>query len=205
MLDPYVNAIEDSVSTVASSLLNRARQEDQAAWDMLIDLHAPLVYRWCRRRGLGPEESRDIGQEVFSSVANSLTGFQRATEKDSFRAWLRRITENKIKDHWKKTNNLPQAAGGSELLNAAASIAPSEYDEEPGAEEKEVFVRILEYAKGNVSKQHWDVFWKVVVEEQDPADVAEQAGLKRSNVYMIKSRILNMLQSLPEFRAGEAG
>ncbi len=146
-----------------------------------------------------------MGQEVFCSVAQSLTGFQRTTEKDSFRAWLRRITENKIKDYWKRANRAPKAAGGSEFLSAADASAPSADDEETNSEGKEVFVKILEYAKGNISKEHWDVFWKVVVEEQNPASVAEQAGMKRSNVYMIKSRILKMLQRMPESGSGEVG
>lgn len=203
MLDPYVRSIEETVSTVASSLLNRARKDEQAAWDMLIDLHAPLIYRWCRRKGLGPEEARDVGQEVFSAVAKNLDGFQRSGGKGTFRGWIRRITENKIKDHWRRTNGAPKALGGDESLELGLVTDDLESEQQTPAEDREVFLRILEHAKAHVSEEHWNVFWKLVVEERDPADVAEEAGIKRANVYMIKSRVLHLLQNFSTESLGE--
>jgi RNA polymerase sigma-70 factor (ECF subfamily) len=61
--------------STSSSLLDRVRARDADAWRRLIALYGPLVYGWCRRAGLAPEESADRGQEVFMAVARSIETF----------------------------------------------------------------------------------------------------------------------------------
>src|SRR5262245_31027019 len=53
----------------SSGLLERVKAQDQAAWERLVSLYSPLLYRWCRQAGLQAEDARDIGQEVFTAVA----------------------------------------------------------------------------------------------------------------------------------------
>lgn len=43
--------------SVSSSLLQRAVQLDGNAWERLVSLYYPLIYGWCRRYGLQPEDS----------------------------------------------------------------------------------------------------------------------------------------------------
>ncbi len=193
MLDPNVKAIEETVSTVATSLLNRAKQNDQESWNRLVEFHAPLVYRWCRSKGLSADDALDVGQEVFKAVAKNLDHFDRDQDHHSFRGWLRRITENKIRDHWRHKQREPTMVEECDSLVYAAD----EIDEATvGSDVNTVLVQILQYAKDRISPQHWDVFWDLVVEEQAAADVAEKYGLQRHNVYMIKSRVLRLLREI---------
>src|SRR5262249_21935918 len=76
------------------SLLERIKANDDAAWDRLIRLYAPLVYRWCRRWDLPEQEIGDVLQEVFQAVATHISGFRREREGDTFRGWLRTIARN---------------------------------------------------------------------------------------------------------------
>ena len=72
------------------SLLERAKARDSGAWKRLVELYSPLVFSWCQRRGLSPEDASDVMQEVFASVAGHLVTFRRTRPGDTFRGgWLR--------------------------------------------------------------------------------------------------------------------
>jgi hypothetical protein len=43
-----------------SSLLEGLRQGDAASWRRLALLYGPLVYGWCRRRGLQAADAQDV-------------------------------------------------------------------------------------------------------------------------------------------------
>src|SRR5437763_16651665 len=96
------------------SLLERVRANQPSAWERLVELSAPLVCHWCRRCGLSPEDTADVFQEVFRSVAEHIDGFRRDRPGDSFRGWLRAITGNKVRDHFRRRRGRPEAAGGSD-------------------------------------------------------------------------------------------
>src|SRR5262245_60524273 len=87
----------DSAST---SLLIRAKSGYQTAWERLVRLYAPLVYSWCRRASLAPEDARDVGQDVMAAAAQGITRFRRDPETGSFGAWLRGITRKKVGDYF---------------------------------------------------------------------------------------------------------
>ena len=109
------------------SLLLRAQANDAVAWERLVDLYAPLVYHWCRRSQLSPEDAADVFQDVFQAVAKSLHTFRRRQTGDSFRGWLRIIASNKIRDHFRKAQHQPHAPGGTDAqmrLNAVADPLP---------------------------------------------------------------------------------
>ena len=77
------------------------------AWDRLSLLYAPLVFHWCRRRGLREADAADIVQDVFQAVATHLQPFRKQEPADTFRGWLRTITENKIHDHFRRRRTRP--------------------------------------------------------------------------------------------------
>lgn len=59
------------------TLLARVQAQQPDAWEKLVELYAPLVNHWCRRSDLPPEDAADVFQEVFRSVAASISSFQR--------------------------------------------------------------------------------------------------------------------------------
>src|SRR4051794_36638433 len=91
----------DSTST-SRSLLRRMRADDPAAWERLVTLYAPLVWYWCQRAGLPLQDAADVAQEVFQAVATHVDHFHGDRPGDTFRGWLRRITANKVRDHFRK-------------------------------------------------------------------------------------------------------
>src|SRR6516164_4464511 len=126
-MQPAESISEGRESTSTSrSLLKRLHVNDPEAWDRLLILYAPLVWHWCRKMDLPPQEIADIFQEVFQAVAVHFHAFRRDRPGDTFRGWLRTITKNKVRDHFRKLGREPGGAGGTEaqLLFARLPDAP---------------------------------------------------------------------------------
>lgn len=166
------------------------------AWDRLSALYAPLVYHWCRRKGLRESDSADIVQEVFQAVVTHLGPFRKQEEADTFRGWLRTIAENKIRDHFRRTGREADAVGGTEAQQRLAQIpAPTE----PGSVSSDdwegpLYRRVLDLVRGEFEERTWQAFWRTAVEGRDPGDVGSELAMSRGAVRVAKSRVLSRLR-----------
>jgi RNA polymerase sigma-70 factor (ECF subfamily) len=181
------------------SLLVRLRANDAAAWDRLVLLYAPLVYYWCRKLHLPEHDADDVFQDVFQSVAARITTFRKEMPRDTFRGWLRIITQNKVHDHFRRVGRQPQAAGGTEAnlrlaqLPAAENAAHPDDDAEKQAYQ-ELVQRALDLIRSEFASRTWQAFWRVAVDGQPPADVARELAMQPGNVRVAKSRVLRRLR-----------
>jgi len=186
-------------SSISSTLLDRVRARRPDAWERLVDLYGPVVYRWCRQSGLGPEDAADLVQEVFTAVATHVGGFRRDRPSDSFGAWLRTITRNKIRDHYRRRQGKPQAQGGTEAHEQLAQIGePPEPSDPSTATDNGLDAwlsrRGLELVRAEFEDRTWEAFRRTAVEGQSPAHVAEDLGMTVPAVYQAKSRVLRRLR-----------
>jgi RNA polymerase sigma-70 factor (ECF subfamily) len=175
------------VAEPSSSLLDRVRAADAAAWVRLADLYTPLVYRWCRQAGLQAADAADVGQQVFLAVARKVRDFRRDREGDSFRGWVRAITRNKVHDHFRARAGA--AADGGDALRDVAE-APADDPEEEGI----LYRRAVELIRAEFEPRTWQAFWQVVVDGRPPADVAQSLGTTPNAVYLAKARVLRRLR-----------
>ncbi len=87
-----------AMDTTPPSLLERLRRADQpAAWDRFAQLYTPLLYYWLRRQGVQQADAADLVQEVFLVLVQKLPAFEYDPGR-SFRAWLRTVTLNKLRE-----------------------------------------------------------------------------------------------------------
>ncbi len=196
MTDPPVLHGDGSQST-SSTLLYRAREMDAAAWDQLVRLYGPLVYRWCRREGLQEHDAADVGQEVFHSVSRCIGRFDR--ERGSFRAWLKAVTRTKVADFHRRRSPGRAGVGGGigapELADLAAPPAADSDDPATDPEEKLFLLRkAMEMILADVTEINREAFLRVVVDGRDPAEVARELGVPVNRVHLAKSRIKRRLQ-----------
>ena len=118
-------------SSVSSTLLERVKARRPEAWQRLVELYGPLVYRWCRQSGVGTEDAADVVQEVFGAVAGHVADFRRRRPGDSFGAWLGTIARNKIRDFYRRRR--AEAAGGTDAQELLAQIPePADLSESGG-------------------------------------------------------------------------
>ena len=184
--------------TTSSSLLERVKTEDHGAWQRLVDLYAPLVYRWCRRTGIGAQDAADVLQEVFLAVATHVRDFRRDRPGDSFRGWLWTITRSKIHDHFRRRRNQPNAQGGStahERLGQIPDQPPAIPGDDPlSSDQAALAQRVVELVRREVEDRTWRAFWRLAVDGQPGPDVAAELGMSVRAVYQAKYRVLQRVR-----------
>ena len=199
-----VKPIDADYSATSTELLRQARANDQTAWQQLVELYSRRMYRWCRRAGLQPADASNTVQEALQAVARKLGDFRRDRPSDTFRGWLRRITDNKIRDHFRKQGRAPDVAVGGvdseqELLHVAND---NEYslinnDTSLSAQPSPHSTKLLdaiEQVRADVSERDWKFFWRVAVDGQSAADVGREFGVTANAVRLVKMRMLRRLR-----------
>jgi RNA polymerase sigma-70 factor (ECF subfamily) len=190
--EPFVNPDEASSAT-SSSLLQRVKAQEQSAWERLVSLYNPLVYRWCRKAGLQEADAVDIGQEVFVAVSKGIQSFRHDRTGDTFRGWLRTIAQNKLRDHFRRVQGQAVAVGGSDAQETLEGLSPASQEDE--AEETSLlYRRALEFISSEFAERNRQAFWRLVVEDHHVEDVAADLNMTVNAVYLVKSRILRRLR-----------
>jgi RNA polymerase sigma-70 factor (ECF subfamily) len=197
--DRGVNPGNESIpGSTSASFLQQLRRGVPEAWQRLTALYGPLVYTWCRRRGLQPEDAADVMQEVFRAVARNLATF-RAEPGGTFRGWLWAITRSKIGDLHRRQHKEPPALGGSDAQQRLMEL-PAADEPEPAEEgdTSRLLHRALELVRNEFEPRTWEAFWRAAVDGQAPIDIAGDLGLSANAVYVAKSRVLRRLRELLE-------
>lgn len=160
----------------------------------MVQLYYPLVYNWCCRAELPAHDIVDVTQEVFWGVARGLNTFRRDRPGDTFRGWLRGITRHKLQDYWRRRIREDRGAGGSDAHRKLTQLPdPVEADDEQ-VETGAIAHRALQLIRLEFSEQTWQAFWRVAVDDQPAAEVAEELGMTRNAVYKAKSRVIQRLR-----------
>jgi RNA polymerase sigma-70 factor, ECF subfamily len=192
---------EEGPQSTATSrgLLERVKVDDAAAWQRLVDLYAPLVYRWCRRCDLPEQDAADVFQDVFQAVATHIAGFRKEKEGDTFRGWLRTITRNKVRDHFRKSGREPAGEGGNEAQlrfgALPAEASPDADDSGDQQADRGLFGRALSLIRSEFEPRTWQAFWLTTVEGRTPSEVSGELDMTAGAVRVAKSRVLHRLRA----------
>jgi RNA polymerase sigma-70 factor (ECF subfamily) len=177
------------------TLLERARANDSAAWERLLQLYRPLVLHWCLRSGVSGPDAEDVVQEVFGAVVSGLGRFRREQASDTFRGWLRGITRNKLLHHHERRRAQPIAQGGTEANRRFQEHpTPTLDDSDSPDEERALYRRALELLRNEFEPIHWQAFWRTAVDGLNASAVAAELGIKSAAVRQAKSRVLRRLR-----------
>jgi RNA polymerase sigma-70 factor (ECF subfamily) len=142
------------------------------------------------------QEIADVFQEVFQAVATHLHDFHRDRPGDTFRGWLRTITRNKVRDHYRERQREPQAAGGTEARAWWLRVPDSATNDDGEAPEDDhqLFRRALKLIQGEFEERTWRAFWAVVVDGRTPQEVAHELSMTPGAVRVAKCRVLHRLR-----------
>jgi RNA polymerase sigma-70 factor (ECF subfamily) len=179
----------------STSLLRRAVAREPDAWERIVTLYSPLVRHWCRQAGIPEHDIQDVSQDVFAAVSASLARFEAGRPGTTFRAWMRGIARHKLQ-HYFQDRGQP-AAGGTDAQKRLQEV-PTPPDElelsEAPADVAGVFQRAVSLVRNQFEERTWRAFWRVVVEDHTPTDVAAELGITANAVHQAKSRVLRRLQ-----------
>jgi RNA polymerase sigma-70 factor (ECF subfamily) len=182
--------------STSTSLLERLRGREPAAWERLSQLYGPIVYRWARSSGLQDTDAADVVQEVFRAVAGSLDHFHRDGPTDSFRGWLWGITKNKLRDHFRARAGNPVGAGGTDAQQQLLEVPETPPDSTSHSLKPDAILvhRALALIQVEFEERTWKAFWRSAVDGQAAADIAKELGMTPRAVRQAKYRVLRRLR-----------
>ncbi len=185
-------------TATSQGLLDRLKADDPEAWDRLVILYAPMVYRWCRRWDLRDQDIADILQEVFQAVSTHIATFRREQAGDTFRGWLRTIAHNKVQDHFRRLGQEPAGVGGTDaqvrLMSLPEAGPADDEDAHEETAERLLLNRGLDLIRGEFEDRTWKAFWETTVEGRDAKEVAVDLRMSPGAVRVAKSRVLRRLR-----------
>jgi RNA polymerase sigma-70 factor (ECF subfamily) len=168
----------------------------EADWRRLDDLYRPLLRTWVARAGVATSDVDDLVQDVLSVVVRRIAGFE-WRRQGAFRAWLRTILANEVRDYFRDQKYRPIATGDSGVqgwldeLESPDSALSRLWDHE---HDKHVIASLMRRVQGDFSPVTRQAFRRHVQEGEPAGQVAAALGLSLNAVLLAKSRVLKRLR-----------
>ena len=197
-----------SIPPTQLTLLVRIRDaRDQVAWGRFVDLYAPIVYGFLRKRGLQDADSADLTQDVLRQVAVSVKSLVYDAKRGSFRSWLFTVVQNRLTDHWRKEGIRERGTGDTdaqrrlnELPQPGGLDANAEWDADY---ERQLFHFAANTVKQDFTPATWQAFWMTAIDGVGGKEVAEKLGLTVAAVYLAKGRVMTRLKDQVRMLVGD--
>lgn len=186
----------DSPATRASLLVRIRNGQDREAWRQFVQVYAPVVYGFARKRGLQDADAADLMQEVLRSVAVAAGRLDYDAGKGSFRGWLYTVTRNKIFNFLDSRRRRESPSGDSaERERLEEQMAPTDSEADWDREyERRLSAFAMERVRGEFQDATWRAFWITAVEGKSAREAGETLGMSVGAVYVARSRVLARLR-----------
>ena len=196
---------EEEPPSTRITLLTRLRSAANAeAWRTFVDLYLPLVYRYCRKRGLQDADARDVTQQVLASVHRAMGRFEYDPQRGRFRSWLGTIAQHEIGRHLARDRRPGKGGGqgaGHWLAEQESGAVDSAWLEEFNAH---IFAAALDRVRLDFDELTWQTFDRTWLRDTPPHEAAKQAGKTPAWVYKARFKVLQRLRSEIEFLTSDA-
>jgi RNA polymerase sigma-70 factor (ECF subfamily) len=146
--------------------------------------------------GVPTSDVEDLVQDVLAIVIREIAEFERR-RKGAFRAWLRTILANRVKDYFRGQKYQPIATGGSDFQNRLDELQSPEsalsklWDRE---HDRHVVASLMRRVQGDFDAVTLQAFRRHALEGEPAAHVALALGLTRNAVLLAKSHVLKRLR-----------
>lgn len=185
---------DNSESSTDVSLLLKIRknERDDAAWRQFVDQYGYRIYAWCINRKLQSSDAEDVTQDVLVKLARKLGSFE-YDQNQSFRGWLRRVTENALSDFFRERQDI---ADGSVLMEQLAALEARKelIDELEDAFDLELLREAIRKVKSRVSSDRFTAWQRMSQEGAKGIEVANELGMKIATVYTTRSQVQAMIR-----------
>lgn len=180
------------------SLLSRLKDwNDQESWKEFFDTYWKLIYNTAIRSGLSDCEAQEVVQETVISMAKNIPGFEYDPSKGSFKNWMLKATNWRIRDQFKKRR--PDRLAPRERADTTARTDAIERIADPNAAdpgavwdelwESNLVDTAIERVKRRVDPKQFQVFDLCVLQNLKPRKVAKMMQLSAPHVYLMKHRV----------------
>jgi RNA polymerase sigma factor (sigma-70 family) len=179
-----------------ASLLIRLREAgDNIAWSEFVAIYTPLIFRFCKSRGLTDADAADVAQDVLKAVAGAISRFTYDPARSSFRNWLFTVVRSKLNNHFTAQARRPQPAGETTIQHFA-EVTPDSAAED--AWRREYQSHLVRWAADQIRSEFkdatWDAFWRTAVLGEEADAVAHELGVSINALYIARSRVTGRLK-----------
>ncbi len=187
-------ALDQSVTSITLLCKLSTPHRDEAAWREFVDRYGSRIYSWCRARKLPESDAEDVTQEVLLRLARYIQDFEYDPGK-SFRGWLRRVTENAIRDY-ANAGTGADARGGSSVF----SVLRNEPDRRQLAASLEAAfdLELLDEAKrrvkARVTATRWQSWEIPTTEAASGKEIAARLGISVGTLYANRNQVQKLIQ-----------
>jgi RNA polymerase sigma factor (sigma-70 family) len=207
-----MNPSNDEFLPTQQSLLNRLKNlDDQRSWQTFFERYWRLIYSVARRAGLGDAEAQDVVQETVISVSKKIHGFTYDPNQGSFKGWLKRLTQWRIADYARRKQyqfkgqrydkEEPLGTSLAEVLqDPVARDVEGAWDEEWRKNLVDAAFLVL---KDTITPLTLQIFQLHVVKQYPAKQVAEQLGVKLTEIYAAKYKVSALLKKEVERLAAQ--
>ena len=173
------------------TLLQRAQQQEEKAWEEFIAFYRDFIYHILHKMNIQSIDFDDLVQDVLLKLWKGLSSYDK--EKNKFRTWLSHVTKNTVLSYFRSKSRRPQGVDMESEESAVnkyfAELSDNQLEE---MFEKEWQAYICTIAFGNVEKlfsgQAVEAF--TMSQREIPTDeICEKLGVKKDSLYVLISRV----------------
>lgn len=180
-------------------LLRLRDPADDASWTEFAEIYTPLLYGYCKKRGIQQADAADIVQDVMRSVALAMRTFEYDPEKGKFKGWLFTAVRHAIGRYFKNLKRRPLTPADSQFIEMLESTPEeSEQVDWDRDYQRELLKWALDKVKPEFAERIWNVFEQTALHGRAPADVAEEIGMTKNAVAIAKFRVTKRLKEKAE-------
>jgi RNA polymerase sigma factor (sigma-70 family) len=166
---------------------------NEGAWREFEARYRELVLRYCRARGLQPDDAEDVLQVVLMGFAGALRSFRYDRSKGRFRNYLGRCVAHAIA-RLKQGRRLDAGTLVGEFVTELEDPSPSELDQEWESEWTGHHLRLaMQAVREEFEPQSIEVF-EALKEGASVEQAAQRFGLSVAAVYKVKQRVRERLR-----------
>ena len=180
------------------SLLHQLRHSpDSDAWERLHRIYAPLIQKWLIRYDMQESDADDVAQEVLLAVSKDIESFNHNGRAGAFRAWVKGILVNRLREFWRRRDRHAKTAGGSDMNQRLAEL------DDPASQitviwnqdhDQHVLRELLAIVRPHFEQTTWIAFCRTMFEGAKPQVVADELGISLNAVVISKSRVIKRLR-----------
>ena len=190
------HAVASFMQTTSISLLNQLRAGgNNEAWQTFDALYRPWLRGWLTQRLMQSADAEDVLQNVMSVLLRELPEFKHNGRPGAFRAWLRGIVVNRIREFARQSRAAELPGDTATKLVDELADDHSPLTEEWDREHNQYLVsHLLALAERDFGATAVEAFRATLLEGQSAAQAAETLGISEAAVWAAKSRVLRRLR-----------
>lgn len=176
------------------SLLDRLSTCSSAQdWNTFESIYRPFIRDRLLRSNIPASDADDICQETLTQIFKAISGFRHNGRDGAFRNWLMKIVRQKIWQHVNKTSRIGTNRKCANLYDDQA-VDQSFEDQWEREHDQHVVEKLLQLVKKEFTETSWKSFRRMVIEGEEPAQIALSLSVSVNAVLISKSRIMKRLR-----------